>query len=254
MAVNPASDPRPKMLLASVHDVTPAHEARLDALVPRVAAATCQGRFALLVVPNFHGEAPLRSGSAFARRLQAWSDDGCEIFLHGLTHRDDSAHQTFGRRLKAERLTAGEGEFLGLSLSDARHRLRAGRACIEDIIGREVDGFIAPAWLYGADARQAIAELGFALCEDHFRVWQPASGRIVARGPVVTYATRSRGRILSSIAWSRAATTLLRPARVVRHAVHPHDVDRAEILSEAMRALRAFSVSHRASAYRDLLH
>jgi uncharacterized protein len=242
-----------RKLLASIHDVTPHHAARLDRLVPLVEGIVGAGRYALLVVPDFHRKGVLTAAPAFARRLRDWADAGCEIFLHGFTHLDESEHEDAAMRLKAQRMTAGEGEFLGLSYDDASGRLREGRAMVEDIIGRPVTGFIAPAWLYGEDSLRAIAAQEFALVEDHFRVWQPETGRVLTKGPVVTYASRSPMRLASSLLWSRIATLLLSRARAVRFAVHPHDVDSAALISEITRALTAFARSHSPAHYADLV-
>lgn len=149
-------------------------------------------------------------------------------------------------------MTAGEGEFLGIGYSEASGRLERGRTMLEDMIGAPVAGFVAPAWLYGPDSLKAIADRGFTLVEDHFRVWNPQSGAVLARGPVLTYASRSPLRLASSLLWSRLATIALKRAKTVRFAVHPHDVDSPALVHEIGRALGAFSASHRPSAYGDL--
>lgn len=243
----------PRRLLASIHDVTPYHLDRLDRLVPIVEQAVGAGRFALLVVPDFHRAGLIRDNMAFARLLRGWSDAGCEIFLHGFTHLDDVQHRSRAARLKAKRMTAGEGEFLGIGYSDAVSRLDRGRTMLEDMIGAPVAGFIAPAWLYGPHSLKAIADRGFTLVEDHFRVWNPQTGTVLARGPVLTYASRSPLRLASSLLWSRLATIALAPAKTVRFAVHPLDVDSPALVHEIGRALGAFSTSHRPSAYRELV-
>lgn len=241
-----------RKLLASIHDVTPYHLDRLERLVPVVEQAVGVGRYALLVVPDFHSSGLIRDDAAFARKLRRWSDAGCEIFLHGFTHLDNVRHASRAARLKAQRMTAGEGEFLGLGYREAADRLDKGKAMLEDMTGAPVTGFIAPAWLYGPDSLKAIADRGFTLVEDHFRVWNPQSGVILARGPVLTYASRSPMRLASSLLWSRLATVALARAKAVRFAVHPHDVDSPVLLREIERALGAFSASHLPSAYRDL--
>jgi uncharacterized protein len=242
----------PRRLLASIHDVTPFHLDRLDRLVPLVENAVGPGNFALLVVPDFHRAGLITDNLTFARRLRNWADAGCEIFLHGFTHLDESTHLTRRARIAARRLTAGEGEFLGLSYSVATRKLVEGRAMLEDMVGHPVTGFIAPAWLYGSGSLSAISDLGFTLVEDHFRVWNPQNGQIVARGPVVTYASRSKPRLMGSILWSRIATRALSRAKTVRLAVHPHDMDSPALVREITRALRAFASTHRPSAYADL--
>lgn len=241
-----------RRLLASIHDVTPVHAERLERLVPVVEALVGPGRYALLVVPDFHRQGLLTGDAQFARRLRGWADAGCEIFLHGFTHVDESHHAGAAARWKASRMAAGEGEFLGLSTHEAETRIVEGRDMIEQLIGRPIDGFVAPAWLYGEDSLAALAAQDIRLIEDHFRVWNPQNSTVFARGPVVTYASRSRTRIASSILWSRLATTLLARASTVRLAVHPHDVDSPQLMREIVRALSAFARSHRPTAYADL--
>lgn len=241
-----------RRLLASIHDVSPYHDARLERLVPLVEASIGSGRFAMLVVPDFHGMARLGDHPGFVRKLRCWAEAGCEIFLHGYTHLDESEHHTLAARMKAGWLTADEGEFLGLDYSGAVRKLSAGRKLLEDIIGRPVSGFVAPAWLYSRDCMKVLHDQGFTLAEDHFRVWDPQSGTVLARGPVLTYASRSTARLVSSILWSQIATVALARARVVRVAVHPHDVDSAALRDEIKRALAIFSRSHRPATYAEL--
>ena len=241
-----------RRLLASIHDVTPFHTDRLNRLIPIVERAVGVGRYALLVVPDFHHSGSLRDHPDFSKKLRAWSDAGCEIFLHGFTHLDESTHASRSAQLKAERLTAGEGEFLGLSHNEAMRKLAEGRMLLEDIIGRPVAGFIAPAWLYGKESLKAVADQGFALVEDHFRVWNPQTSKVLARGPVITYASRSIPRLVSSILWSRVATVALSRAKTVRFAVHPHDTDSPKLQHEIERALSALTWTHTPSAYSDL--
>jgi hypothetical protein len=150
-------------------------------------------------------------------------------------------------------MTASEGEFLGLPRVVAAQRMADGRKLIEDIIGGPVAGFIAPAWLYGPGAREALAVSGFALAEDHFRVWQPASGKVLATGPVVTWASRSRGRQLSSLTFAALARTALRPLRVARLAVHPGDTGVPALLRSITATCTAFASDRYIGRYADLL-
>ena len=239
-----------RLFLASIHDVSPRFESEvdrlLDLLMPHVGK-----RLAMLVVPNHWGQAPIVPGSPFATRLRGWADDGLEIFLHGLTHRDDSRHQTPGDRLRAGLLTANEGEFLGLSHADAFARIGEGKAVIEDIIGRAVDGFVAPAWLYGRGARTALEQAGLPIAEDHLRVWSPARSRQLAAGPVITWASRTRARLASSLI---AAAVLRRaPLPVLRIGVHPPDVHHPALVRSIRKTLAAASHGRRPARYADLL-
>ncbi|HTI67201.1 MAG TPA: polysaccharide deacetylase family protein [Caulobacteraceae bacterium] len=241
-----------RRLLLSVHDVSPAHAERISRLTEVIERRAGESPFAMLVVPDFHGGWPLAAHPAFRAWLRARADAGVEMFLHGLRHLDESRHATAMSRWKAGVMTAGEGEFLGLDRAEADRRLRDGRAELEDIIGRPVAGFVAPAWLYGPGALAAIAAQGFALAEDHFKVWRPSDGRVLARGPVITYATRTPARLASSLMVSRAATLGLRRLTNLRLAVHPHDVESPAVMREFERALAHYGSYRRISRYADL--
>ena len=241
--------PRHRLLLASIHDVSPRFEGEvgrlLDLLAPHVG-----NRLAMLVVPNHWGEAPIVAGSPFASRLRQWAESGIEIFLHGYFHLDKGGHARTADRVRARFMTAGEGEFLGLSRDDAASRIAEGRKLIEDVTGRAIDGFVAPAWLYGEGAHEALREASIPVAEDHFRVWSPLSGRRLARGPVITWASRSPARLTSSL----AAAAMLRqmPIDVLRIGVHPPDVRHPQIVRSIRHALSASS-SRQPAAYADLL-
>jgi predicted deacetylase len=240
-----------KALLASIHDVGPRFESQIDQLADRLSALLDGPRFSMLVVPDHWGEAPLHGAPAFCGRLRAWADQGVEMFVHGWFHRDGSVHKGMAG-WKASRMTAGEGEFLGLSYAEATQRMRDGKDLIEQVIGREVTGFIAPAWLYGPEARRALAESGFRLAEDHFRVWRPADAKIVARGPVITWASRSQGRIRSSLAFARLARHSLHGLVRVRIGVHPGDTTVPALLNSIDKTVSAFARRRPAGRYADL--
>ncbi|RMB54248.1 hypothetical protein C8J44_1865 [Sphingomonas sp. PP-CE-3A-406] len=257
----PASDAQPmarksaaqRRLVVSIHDVSPAFVAPIDLLAERIDAILGGPKFAMLVVPDHWGAARLDRAPAFERRLRAWSDAGVEMFLHGWFHRDASDHRNAATALKARYMTAGEGEFLGLDAAEAEHRMRAGRDMVEQAIGRSVAGFIAPAWLYGPGAHAALKACDFALAEDHFRVWQPATGAIVSRGPVVTWASRTRARTASSLAVAAAARVMPDWMPTMRVAVHPGDVTKESLLTSIDRTLRTLAERRTVSRYADLV-
>jgi len=240
-------------LLVSIHDVAPKFESQVDRLADLVARDMAEPRFAMLVVPDHWGSSPIRPGSPFAARLRAWSDAGVDMFVHGWFHRDESTHDGALARFKAQRMTAGEGEFLGLDRATARARMADGRKLVEDVIGRSPAGFIAPAWLYGDGALAALADEGFALAEDHMKVWRPATGEVVARGPVITWASRSRWRIASSLAVAAAARAALPRRPWMRVAVHPGDTNVPALRDSIVRTISSLSRRARFARYRDLL-
>lgn len=246
------SNPLPKLLLASIHDVGPRFEREVDQLAGLLSGILGGPKFAMLVVPDHWGSAPLAEAAAFQRRLRNWAEQGVEMFVHGWFHKDVAQHSG-AAAFKAKHMTAGEGEFLGLSQTVAAQRMADGKALIEDAIGRPVAGFIAPAWLYGEGARAALSASDFALAEDHMRVWQPASGRVLATGPVITWASRSHRRQLSSRLFAGLARQALHGQRVVRVAVHPGDVTVPALLGSIAATFQAFADRRPAGRYADLL-
>ena len=244
------SPTRRRLLLASIHDVSPRFESEVDRLMDLLAPHV-GGQLAMLVVPNHWGDAPIIPGSPFASRLRYWADQGIEMFLHGFTHRDDAQHSGTADRARAKLMTAGEGEFLGLSGAEAASRLREGRQLLEGVIGRPVDGFVAPAWLYGDGAQQALKDAAIPLAEDHLRVWSPASGAELAWGPVITWASRTKPRLLSSLA--AAAALRHAPLRVLRIGVHPPDVRHPALVGSIGKTFTAALRRRSPGRYADLL-
>ena len=238
-----------RLLLSSIHDVSPRFEPQIDRLLDAIVAATGVCKLAMLVVPDHWDRAPIRDDPAFQRRLRGWADAGVEMFVHGWRHLDDRP-----TGFKARHMTAGEGEFLSLDAPEATRRMREGRALIEDVIGRPVAGFIAPAWLYGEGAHEALRALDMPLAEDHFRVWRPRDGQMLAKGPVISWASRSRSRIASSLLFASLARVALKPQRVVRIALHPGDTTVPALMTSIDRTLRSFARSHRPAAYRALMN
>jgi uncharacterized protein len=241
-----------KLLLASIHDVGPRFEREVDQLADQLSRILGGPKFAMLVVPDHWGEAPLSANRAFQRRLRDWADQGVEMFVHGWFHKDLATHSG-AASFKAKHMTAGEGEFLGLTREEASRRMADGRKLVEDAIGRSAAGFIAPAWLYGPGALAALTDNGFALAEDHMKVWQPATGKVLAKGPVITWASRTRPRELSSRFFAGLARNFLHPQKVMRIAVHPGDTTVPALIGSIEATYTAFAERRPAGRYADLL-
>ncbi|HEY6049252.1 MAG TPA: DUF2334 domain-containing protein [Sphingomicrobium sp.] len=239
-----------RLLLASIHDVSPRFESEVDSLIDLLRGHVGE-RIAMLVVPNHWGSAPIVRGSPFATRLRSWAEAGFEMFLHGYFHRDEARHTSAADRLRAGMMTAGEGEFLGLTKSEASRRIAEGRELLEDVTGMPIAGFVAPAWLYGEVARTALEESDIALAEDHLRVWSPAQRTQLASGPVITWASRTRLRLASSL--GAAAALRHAPIRVLRIGVHPPDSRHPIVVRSIEKTLRSAARSRTPGRYSDLL-
>lgn len=206
---------------------------------------------ALLVVPNHWGESSIIPGTPFATRLRRLAERGSEIFLHGYFHRDHATHRRIADKLRAGWLTAGEGEFLALSRSDAAARIVRGRALLEDITGRPIAGFVAPAWLYGKGAIQGLRDCAIPIAEDHLRVWSPKDGATLSRSPVITWASRSPARLRSSLV--TAAVLRRAPMSVLRVGVHPSDCRSSRLLRSIEETFEIATRNRRPAGYSALV-
>jgi hypothetical protein len=87
-----------------------------------------------------------------------------------------------------------------------------------------------PPWLL-----PVLASRGYRFTEDHVRVYDPA-GRRSRASVVLNWASRSPGRLVSTVAWCRAAkhARALVPARI---AIHPADMQWLALRREIERLL-----------------
>lgn len=244
----------PRQTLISIHDVSPRHFDRVREIVDMFHELGLGNRFAMLVVPDFWKQWPLEDHPEFCEWLRSQSEAGVEMILHGFTHLDETEHTDAKTAFKAKHMTAGEGEFSGLSHGEAIRKIEHGEQVLRDTCGISADGFCAPAWLYSDAAKQALTDKGYEFAEDHMKVWSPQSGQETAKGPVVSYASRSKSRIASSLLWSWASRLVLAPFAITRIAVHPHDFDIPALKSEIRRQI-AHQLRFRAPVYyREVIH
>jgi uncharacterized protein len=217
----------------SIHDVTPAWSDEVEAALALCAAVGA--RPALLVVPNFHGRAPLLDDGRFCERLRGLQAGGHEVYLHGFFHRSRESAEGGdpaggGARGAARRLawlfaqrvvSGGEAEMSDVSPVEGRRRLDEGDGVLR-AAGLRVDGYVAPAWSMPRWLLPMLAERGCGFTEDHVRVYDPA-GRRARASVVLNWASRSPARMASTIAWCRMAkhARALVPARI---AIHPADM------------------------------
>jgi predicted deacetylase len=209
----------------SIHDVSPACSDEFEAALALCAAVG--SRPALLVVPNFHGRAHLLDDAPFCERLRGLQSEGHEIFLHGFLHQ---SHERYDRARSGNRLawllaqrvvSRNEAEMSAATTDHGRTLVTDGETVLREA-GLRIDGYVAPAW---AMPKWLLAELsarGYRFAEDHLRIHDPAAGSSRA-SVVLNWASRSPLRLLSTLAWCRAAkhARAWLPARV---AIHPSDM------------------------------
>ncbi len=213
----------------AIHDVSPAFADEV-----RHALALCHARGlrpALLVVPNFHGAAPLLDSPEFCDELTGLQRDGHEIFLHGFYHRTTEAERTaMDQRGLAGRLrtfvsqsvvSGNEAECSLLDEAELAQRIEAGESVLRRA-GLTVDGFVPPAWGVHPKLAHLLAQRGYRYLEERLAIVDP-SRHLRRPSLVFNFASRTSERILSTAAFCRIARPLAHGAPT-RIALHPKDL------------------------------
>jgi predicted deacetylase len=242
-------------LLVAVHDVTPAHARRLDVLYHLLDQLGVR-RYALLVVPNWHGAWPLADYPEFAAELRerATRGAGTEIVLHGWRHDEVGLPRPVTHRLRTLGRTAREGEFASLPPVEAAARIARGIATLREV-GLEPLGFVPPAWLARPSLPQVVRDEGLKFTEDTrglLLVNGRASERVPA--PATCWSTRRRWRAAGSVVVAALRLRLERTRPLVRVALHPTDADVPAVLASCRRTLAALLERRVVTTYGELLN
>jgi predicted deacetylase len=212
------------MLSVTIHDVAPATQARCERLLEQVER---DGPLPItwLVVPRYHHE---RSTPGFERWIETRLERGDELALHGFTHLDEApVTPNWIDQARRRWYTAGEGEFAALGRREASERLDAGRRWFERR-GWPLRGFVAPAWLLGAGAWEALCAQPFDYtCTLTRLVALPKlnAGLRALQGRSIVFSTRAAWRRQVSLAWNGAVVRQQQHAQWMRFELHPSDVE-----------------------------
>lgn len=246
--------PGQRSLLVSVHDVSPAHKERVVSIMSFLFdLGVSQG--ALLIIPDYHRRWLCTDHPRWCQFITDCSENGWELVLHGFSHLDEGERNKLGwlDRLKAQHLTAGEGEFLTIDQAEAAFRIERGRAILEQAFARSPIGFVPPAWLCSAPAFKALKASGLRFSEDHLFIHDLQNNRKIL-SPAVTWASRTPIRKQLAIAWARVTTPLYRPLNTLRVALHPGDFDHPDLIESITQVLsRLMSIGFRPRPYTRLL-
>lgn len=204
----------------------------------------------LLVVPDWHGVAPVERDAAFCEWLRECAEQGAEILLHGERHDEVGSPRAWRDALRALGRTDGEGEFLTLGYTAARDRVDRGLERLRTI-GLEPLGFVPPAWLCRAETHEAVRDAGLAVSEDFGAIYVHARNAVV-RSPVVVWSARGAWRAWGSVVVARARWLTQRGADVVRIALHPADLGRPATARSVAHALDRWLAARPHGSYRAL--
>jgi predicted deacetylase len=234
-------------LLVSIHDVAPPHEREVLRLWAMCRALGITP--ALLVVPDWHGAAPLEAHPAFVAWLREAASAGAEIVLHGERHDEVGRPRSVPDAVRAAGRTDGEGECLTLAPAELRDLVARGTARLR-ALGLDPHGFVPPAWLMRPGAEAAVGQAGLAWTEDDGAIHLFPGGRIAS--PVVRWSARTPLRAWGSVAVAAGRWHLQRAARVLRIALHPRDLSHPATAASVDRALRRWSASRTTGTYAAL--
>ena len=241
-------------LLVSLHDVTPAHAARL-ARAEQLLSALGVGEVAYFYVPDFHGIAPAHDDPAFGAWCRAPRPFRVRWFLHGYYHQERTEERARSRptlvaSFKRTFLTNGEAEFLSIGGRDLHDRLREGIASLWGTVGCAPEGFVAPAWLYNDDLIPALERFGVRFTESHCHLFDLRARWVVA-APVITWASRSAAHRTCSRLVAAVERRLWAHTPLVRVAMHPADFDHPRIVDSIARTIDALRRNRRIVGYAE---
>lgn len=247
-----------KRFVVSLHDVSP-HTRTACAAMLRDLAAWGVARTSLLVVPDHHHRGHFLQDAEFCRWLAECVGQGHEIVIHGYHHRRERREGESARdRMITRVYTADEGEFYDLPQAEAAELLARAqgqfaefRASYAPTAPKPV-GFIAPAWLLGAEARRAVQAAGFRYTTTLRMVDDLARGMSHVSQSLV-YSPRNAWRRVVSLAWNATLFRLLRRNPLMRLGVHPPDLQHAPLWRQIGRLTRAAVATREVRTYAEVL-
>jgi uncharacterized protein len=207
-----------------LHDVAASTQGACLRVLDAVREVAGEVPATLLVVPRYHGETP---SIGFERWLDERVERRDELALHGLTHRDEGEPGGWVDRLRRSSYTRGEGEFWALSRDEALARIDTGLAWF----ARHrwpLAGFVAPAWLLGPGAREAVAQRPFEYTSTLRQLVHLPEGPSITSQSIV-YSTSSAWRRAASLAWNGLVARGVRTNLLLRLELHPRDADFAPV-------------------------
>jgi len=236
-------------VVVSLHDVAPCTQKITSTIISELNAHGVQV-CSVLVVPDYHHEGPFARDREFVTWLRALEADGHEVVIHGYFHeRPRQRKETLRDKLMTRFYTQNEGEFYDLSYEEALRRITAARDEFR-ALGLKPRGFIAPAWLLGNEAEQAVrdAELEYTtrlrtVCDLRSESTFPAR--------TLVYSVHNNWRRALSRTWNAALFRLLKSKPLLRISIHPPDYSQPAIWKQILGFIAATRDARTATTYQD---
>lgn len=238
-------------LVVSIHDVSPVTLGRTREILADLAVAGVE-RTSLLVIPDHHRRGLISKDAGFAGWLREACGAGHEVVLHGYFHlREARPDDGWKAKWTTGFYTAGEGEFFDLSGEEAVGRIAEGLAAL-GACGVKPAGFIAPAWLLGAEAEQAVRRAGFSYTTRIGGVIDFGSG-LTHRSRSLVWSVRAGWRRVVSLGWNAGLMRREAENALLRIGIHPPDWEHPEIRRQVLAFVRDAVRVREAMTYEDWL-
>ena len=236
--------------LISLHDVSPLtlENCRLAVAMLRelglaLSDLTC------FVIPFHESRRAIDEDPDTLRFLRELADAGATLVMHGLTHRMPGRAWTPAGWFRAHVFARGQGEFYRSDAADAERRLEQGRAIFRRAgLEAALRGFIPPAWLLSAAARQVVRHAGFEFYELFGGI---VHGDQLLAPRVIGWGSLSEVEARATAIYAALQSCL--PAADTRLAVHPADMARASQRRAVRRVLARLLRRLRPVGYREYL-
>lgn len=237
-------------LVVSIHDLSTVTRRAVERMLEDLAGVGVS-ETSLLVIPDHHHKGRIDADPAFREMLQGAVSLGHEAVLHGFYHlRAAKQGEGVATRLITRSYTAGEGEFYDLSRTEALTLLRNGKEALGNCCV-PFTGFIAPAWLLGREAEEAVREDGFEYTTRIGEVIDYKGGgeRHQYRARSMVYSVRAPWRRGVSLIWNEGLFRALKNAPLLRIGLHPPDWEHGAIRRHALESIRSAVQGRQVTTY-----
>ncbi len=241
-----------KSLVVSLHDVSPLTRVAFTAMLAELAGWGVP-RCSLLVIPDHHQRGHMLADAGFCRWLETLAAQGHELVVHGYYHqRRARAGETARQRWLTRVYTLGEGEFYDLTKEQAAALLALAQEEFARLGVPPPVGFIAPAWLLGPGAAEAVREAGFRYTTYLGGVEDCTTGEFI-RAQSLVYSCRNAWRRTCSLAWNATLAWRLRAAPLLRLSLHPPDRQHVQIWRQIRRIAQEAVARREVKTYAEFL-
>lgn len=236
-------------VVVSLHDVAPSTQQIASTVISELSAhgvRVCS----VLVVPDYHHEGPLAKHREFVTWLRGLEADGHEVVIHGYFHeRPPQANESLRDKFMTRFYTQNEGEFYDLAYDEALRRITGARDQFR-ALGLKPRGFIAPAWLLGNEAEQAIRDAQLEYTTRLRAVCDLRSDTIFPARTLV-YSVHNTWRRALSRSWNATLFRLLKTKPLLRISIHPSDYSQPGVWKQILGFIAAIKSARTATTYQD---